>query len=145
MKNACTFFLTLIITLSGMHSATALEQSLTDEERSIQSAAVLEGTVISTKFLKELKVGALYSAQIRVDSVEKGQPDLKADTVIFYEQTYTGKDAQGLLTGMHGRLCPGYPVIKVGQKVKVWCIRQTTEDYKDALFIPTSSWAKQPK
>jgi hypothetical protein len=145
MKNATTLFLSLIMLLSSIHPATASERLLTDEERSIQSAAVLEGTVISTKFLKELKVGALYSAQIRVDSVEKGQPDLKADTVIFYEQTYTGKDAQGLLTNMHGRACPGYPEIKVGQKVKLWCIRQTTEDYKNALFIPTSSWAKQPK
>lgn len=145
MKNAYTLFLTLIITLSGMHSATAFEVTLTDEERTIQSAAVLEGTVISTKFLKEMKVGALYSAQIRVDSVEKGQPDLKADTVVFYEQTYTGKDAQGFPTIGHGRACPGYPEIKVGQKVKLWCIRQTTEDYKNALFIPTSSWAKQPK
>ena len=145
MKNAYILFLTLIITLSGMHSATALEPLLTDEERTVQSAAVFEGTVISTKFLKELKVGALYSAHIRVDSVEKGQPAPKADTVIFYEQTYTGKDAQGLLTSMHGSACPGYPEIKVGQKVKLWCIRQSTEDYKNALFIPTSSWAKQQK
>lgn len=145
MKNISTLFLSLIITLSSVHFAKASEFILTDGDRSIQSAAVFEGTVISTKFLKELKAGALYSAQIRVDSVEKGQPELKAETVIFYEQTYTENDALGLFKRQHGRACPGYPEIKVGQKVKVWCIRQTTEDYKNALFIPTSSWAKQQK
>lgn len=143
MKNATTFFLILIITLSNMYTAAASEEMLTDGDRSIQSAAVFEGKVLSTKFIRELKVGALYSAQIRVDSVEKGQLGVKSDTVIYYEQCYTEKDARGRLIRQHGRACPGYPEIKVGRKIKVWCVRQTAEGYKNDLFVPTSSWARQ--
>lgn len=141
MKNLTMALLLSLITISSVHPAMASEFVLPDEARTHQCVAVFEGTVISAKMLRELKSGALYSAKIRVDSVEKGQAEIKESAEIFYEQTFIGQDQ---LT-RHGRICPGYPQIKVGQKVKVWCIRQTTEDYKDALFLPTSQYVKQIK
>ena len=131
----------LFIVLLSVRSAFADESLLTDEERTKRSAVVFTGTVTSTNFVRESASGALYSAQIRIESIEKSHPDLKTNTVIYYEQSYSVHDARGWR--LHMRVCPGYPDIVVGQKLKLWCDRQTVEGHTNILFVPTSSWARR--
>ena len=130
----------LLIILLSAWSALAMEMWLSDEERFRQSDAVFTGTVTSTNLLRELQSGALCSAQIRVESVQRSYPVLETNTVIYYEQTCSVQDERGFR--MHGRICPGYPDIRVGQRMKLWCIRQTVEGYTNVLFVPSSAWAK---
>ena len=114
-------------------AALAEEILLSDDERTKQSTAVFTGTVVSTNFLRELKSGALCSAQIRVESIEKAHTDLKTNAIVYFEQTYSVDDKRGFHT--HGRTCPDYPEIVVGQKIKLWCVRWTVEGHTNVLFV----------
>ena len=122
-------------------AALADESQLSDDERTKQSAAVITGTVVSTNFLRESESGALCSAQIRVESIEKAPADLKTNVVVYFEQSYSVQDNQGFRMSL--RVCPGYPEIVVGQKIKLWCARWTLEGHTNVLFVPSSSWAKK--
>jgi len=130
---------TFLIILLSAYSTLAREIPLTDKQRTERSVAVFTATITSTNFLRELQVGALYSAQIKVESIEKSHPDLKTNSVIYFEQTYTAQDE----SNTHGYICPSYPDLSVGQTVKFWCIRRTVEGHTNVLFVPTSSWAKR--
>ena len=69
------------------------------------SGAVFTGTIISANFLHELQIGALCSGLIHVECIEKSQPDLKTNVVVYFEQTYSVQDDKE--SNPHGRICPG--------------------------------------
>jgi hypothetical protein len=114
----------------------AWEGSVTDKERTKESATLFTGIVLSTNFLQKLKCGALYSAQIQVTSMEKWQPGLnKTNTVVYFEKTYSAYDNEGGFQ-CHGRVCPAYPDIEIGKKIKVWSFVTPLADTRTFSLCP---------
>jgi hypothetical protein len=130
---------TLLAVVLSLVPVLAWEGSVTDKERTKESAILFTGIVLSANFLQKLKCGALYSAQIQVASIEEWQPGLnKTNTVVYFEKTYSAYDNEGGFQ-CHGRVCPAYPDIEIGKKIKVWCVRHTVGGYTNVFFVPTRS------
>lgn len=131
----------LAVLLLGTVTMSAIEARLTDEQRSQLSAVVLTGTVVATNFVQESNVGgALYAAQVRVQSVEKADAKITNRAVIYFPQPYTVQI--GSVTTMTGRVCPPLPHLAIGQRAKMWCLRHTESGLTNILLIPPSSWIK---
>ena len=131
----------LAIFLLAAATIHAVEAQLTDEQRSHLSAVVLTGMVVATNFVQESNAGgALYAAQVHVESVEKADAKITNRAVIYFPQPYTVQI--GNMTTMTGRVCPPLPHLTIGQRAKMWCLRHTESGHTNILFIPSASWIK---
>jgi hypothetical protein len=128
----------LLLFLLAGSIAQALETPYTDEQRTERSAAVFTGRVVTTNFISELRSGALWRAEVKVESVEKPEATVKTNAVFYYEQAYSVHDERG--TRWHGSVCPGYPNVVIGQRAKFWCTRWTVAGHRNILFVPSPSW-----
>jgi len=131
----------LLILLVGLCSALAMEALTTDESRTRASAAVFTGRVVSTKFVRELEVGALWQAVIQMEKIHKADQLVATKAVVYFEQMYLGPIGTNGF-GCHGYACPRYPDIKLSQKAKFWCPRSTIHGLTNVLFIPWAAWVE---
>lgn len=131
----------LVIFWLNLGPAFALEMLMTDEQKNEVSAAILTGCVVSTEFVRELEFGALWRTLFKVETVHKTDRMLFTNTVIYFEQMYSGPIGTNGI-GSHGRACPPYPEVRPSQKAKLWCTRGTIGGRTNVLFIPSRQWIK---
>ena len=114
----------------------ANEPLWTDKERATKRDLVVDGRIISAKsigVLKNYKWSELWSAEVKVLAMQKGDPKLVGQThTVYFER---GAPRKG---GGRWVRCPGYADLRPGDRVKVF-LRRCTESHLKRLGLPKDS------
>ena len=141
-------FLTIALCLCDVY---ANEPLWTEKERESKRDIVIEGEVQKVKKLHELKSykwAEVWSADIKVSEVHKGEKKLKEQTIsVLFTR---GTIIEG--TKYRWQRCPSHAELKKGDKGKLYIIKCTkayltalelNETTKDALLLPGGSDLKK--